>query len=252
MADMNEKLPKAIDFSHHLSELSKARQQSPLKSLARYFGKPGILSLAGGMPSPAYFPLSTLSAETLVADSFSIAPSSADDSSLSWFWKLFSSGKKERTEHLSIPKYAAADPSEAVSLEVALQYGTAQGLVPLQKFMRQFTERVYQPQYADFTTLVHAGNTDAWGKAFQTLCNPGEMFVTEEWTYPSAMSSAKPYGVRPVAIKIDNEGMRSDDLRKVLSEWDEEARGAKRPHVMYTVPVGQNPTGAVGNSRRLQ
>ncbi|KAL5507793.1 hypothetical protein ACEPAH_5411 [Sanghuangporus vaninii] len=250
MADMNEKLPKAIDLSHHLSELSKSRQPSPLKNLARYFGKPGILSLAGGMPSPAYFPLSTLSAETLVADSFSLAPPAKDDSGLSWFWKLFSSSRKERTEHLSIPKYAVADPSEAVSLDVALQYGTAQGLVPLQKFMREFTERVYQPQYSDFTTFVHAGNTDAWGKAFQTLCNPGEMFLTEEWTYPSAMASAKPYGVRPVAIKIDNEGMRSDDLRKVLFEWDEEARGAKRPHVMYTVPVGQNPTGATMGATR--
>ena len=149
---------------------------------------------------------------------------------------------------MSIPKYTNTTPEEAVSLEVALQYGTAQGVVPLQKFMREFTARIYQPQYSDFTTLVHAGNTDAWGKALQTLCNPGEMFVTEEWTYPSALASARPYGVLPVAIKIDNEGMRSDDLRRILSEWDEEARGAKRPHVMYTVPVGQNPTGAVSNS----
>lgn len=41
--------------------------------------------------------------------------------------------------------------------------------------------------------------------------------------------------------------MRSDDLRKVLAEWDEDERGAKRPRLMYTVPVGQNPTGAVSS-----
>ena len=66
----------------------------------------------------------------------------------------------------------------------------------------------------------------------QTLCNPGEMFLTEEWTYPSALASAQPYGVMPVPVKIDGEGMRADDLRKVLSVWDEKERGAKRPRVM--------------------
>lgn len=163
MTDMSEKLLKAIDLSHHLSDLAKARQVSPLKGLAKYFGKPGLISLAGGMPSPAYFPLSTLSAETLVQDSFALTTNDAQteaNSGLGWLWRLFGTGssKKERTEHLEVPKYAR--DREEVSLEVALQYGTAQGLIALQKFMREFTAKVYQPQYSDFTTLVHAGNTD--------------------------------------------------------------------------------------------
>ncbi|KAI5118981.1 hypothetical protein M0805_001120 [Coniferiporia weirii] len=257
----NEKLPKALDFSHHLSEVSKARQTSPLKGLAKYYGQPGLISLAGGMPSAAYFPLASLSAETLVSDSFALSPAGADSapvsgasasdrgSGLTWFWRLFAQ-KKERTEHISVPKYSSSPPAEAVSLSVALQYGTATGLAPLQTFIREFTKRVYQPQYADFATLVHAGNTDGWSRAVQMLCNPGECFVTEEWTYPSALASARPYGVEPISVKIDGEGMRSDDLRKVLAEWDEEARGAKRPHVMYTVPVGQNPTGATMGATR--
>ena len=41
-------LPKAIDLSHHLSDLSRARQKSPLKELAKYWGRPGLISLAGG------------------------------------------------------------------------------------------------------------------------------------------------------------------------------------------------------------
>lgn len=118
------------------------------------------------MPSPAYFPLSTLSAETLLKDSFSLSPATssttASDSSLGWLWRLFGSdpSKKERTEHLEIPKYAS-NPDD-ISLSVALQYGTAGGLLPLQTFQREFTQMVYQPQYKDFTTLVHAGNTDGY------------------------------------------------------------------------------------------
>lgn len=251
MLSENEKLPKAIDLSHHLSEVSKSRETSPLKGLARYFGKPGIISLAGGMPSPVYFPVASLSAETLAFDSFATTPSVSSESNVSWFWRLFSKG--ERTEHMTIPKYSTSSPQDSVSLEIALQYGTAQGLVPLQNFIRTFTSRIYKPQYSDVAILIHAGNTDGFGRAIQTLCNPGEMFLTEEWTYPSALASAKPHGVNPVSVKIDGEGMRSDDLRKVLSEWNESLRGAPRPHVLYTVPVGQNPTGAtMGASRKKE
>lgn len=168
-----------------------------------------------------------------------------------------------KTTPLHIPKYPA--DKDEINLAVALQYGTAQGIPQLQKFIKEFTAKVYQPAYKDWANLVQTGNTDAWSRAFQTLCNPGELFLTEEWTYPSALASALPFNVKPVSVAMDKEGLRGDDLRKVLSEWDEVARGAKRyciivivrltlviywsswpsPHVLYTVPVGQNPSGAV-------
>ena len=49
MAYYSEKeMPKAIDLTHHLSDVAKAREASPLKGLMKYFGKPGMISLAGG------------------------------------------------------------------------------------------------------------------------------------------------------------------------------------------------------------
>jgi len=141
-----------------------------------------------------------------------------------------------------IPKYP--DNPDDISLSVALQYGMATGLVPLQKIIKEFSGKVFQPAYENFTTLVHTGNTDAWSKAVLTLCNPGEGVLASEWTYPSAMASMKPYGITPVPVAMDSQGMRSDALRTVLAEWDQDARGMARPHVLYTVPVGQNPTGA--------
>lgn len=44
----SEKRQDAIDLSHHLSEVSKARATSPLKGLQKYMNKPGLISLAGG------------------------------------------------------------------------------------------------------------------------------------------------------------------------------------------------------------
>ena len=195
----------------------------------------------------------------MVPDSFSLE-SPPQASSFSWFWKLLGAeSPKPKTTPLVIPKYPTK--KEDINLAVALQYGTAQGIPQLQKFIKEFSGKVYQPAYADWTILVHTGNTDGWSRVFQTLCNPGELFFTEEWTYPSALASSRPFGIKPVAVAMGTEGMRSDDLRKILSEWDEKTRGAARyfrhyalfephlilfsPHVMYTIPVGQNPSGAV-------
>ncbi|KAJ3558312.1 hypothetical protein NM688_g998 [Phlebia brevispora] len=243
-----EKQNKAVDLSHHLSNLSKARVVSPLKGLAKYMGNPNLITLAGGMPHPSYFPFADISANALVSDSFSLEPVERE-SSLMWVWKLLGVvNAKEKTMPITVPKFPSS--SDEINLAVALQYGTAQGIVQLQKFLKEFSLKVYQPAYSDCTTLVDTGNTDGWSRAVLTLCNPGEMFLTEEWTYPSAVYASQPYNLRPVPVAMDSEGMRADDLRKVLSEWDESKRGAKRPHVMYTVPVGQNPSGATMGGER--
>ncbi|CAE6412939.1 unnamed protein product [Rhizoctonia solani] len=47
--------------------------------------------------------------------------------------------------------------------------------------------------------------------------------------------------------------MIPDDLERILAEWNEDEReGKRRPHVMYTIPIGQNPTGAVMDAKRKQ
>ncbi|KAJ6613492.1 PLP-dependent transferase [Mycena sp. CBHHK59/15] len=202
-------------LSHHLSGLSRARQTSPLKGLQKYWGKPGLISLAGGLPSPAYFPFATISGEVLASNSFPLE-STQESSSLSWLWKLLGAAK-EKTTTVTVP-----------STRSALQYGMSSGLPQLQKIVTEFTDK----------TLLHAGNTDAWNKVVTTLCNPGEGVLVSKWTYPSltlnsAMASMQPYGIKPVPVDIDGQGMMSGALRNILTE----------PHVIYAVPIGENPTG---------
>ncbi|KAF8165378.1 pyridoxal phosphate-dependent transferase [Crassisporium funariophilum] len=252
MSKLSEKYTQdeAIDLSHHLSRLARNRALSPLKGLQKYFGKPGILSLAGGLPSPAYFPFDSISADALISGSFPVkVASETPKGSLSWIWSLFSN-TEESTSPISVPKY----PLKAgdLNLATALQYGMSGGLPQLQKVIHEFTGNVYKPAYSNFTTLLHAGNTDGWMKIVTTLCNPGEGVLTSEWTYPSAIATMTPFGITPVPLPMDGQGMRSDTLRDTLSGWDEKARGMPRPHVMYIIPVGQNPTGATMQFKRKQ
>lgn len=184
-----------------------------------------IVMMAGGLPPPDYFPFDSLSAEALVPNTYSATfNDESSPSVLGWLWNLF--GSSVPTKTMTVPKYRH-DLSKP-QLSTALQYGTAQGLPALQAFITEFTKSVYQPLNAKTEILVHAGNTDAWTKCVQTFCNPGEMFITEDWTYVSALAAAKPFGVEPIGIAMDGEGMRADVLEEVLANWDTEARGALR------------------------
>ncbi|KZV85986.1 PLP-dependent transferase [Exidia glandulosa HHB12029] len=227
-------VPKALDHSHHLSDLARARESSPLKSLIKYMGKPGIISLGGGFPHPGYFPFESISANVYAPDAFPLhnAPE----------------GTRTNASHgvADVQKYGGD-----INLASALQYTLAMGIAPLRTFIRDFTTRVFEPAYADFVTYTHAGNTDAWSIIVDTLFNPGQGYFTEEFTYPSAQATAVPHGVKPVPIKIDAQGLSAEDLRRVCEGWDEAAHGGmKRPHVLYTVPVGHNPCGTTMGAER--
>ena len=179
------------------------------------------LEFALGLPSPEYFPFENIGANVLAPDSFSHATSKGP---LSWFWDLFSS--KATTIPISVPKYP--ENPEDVNLATALQYGLARGIPQLQEVIKELTTKIFQPGYADFATLLHAGNTDGWMKAVTTLCNPGEGVLCDEWTYPSALATMLPYGMRAVPVKMDGQGMSSCSLREVLSQWNEESRRMSR------------------------
>lgn len=242
----------AVDVSHHLSDVAKARLISPLKNLAKYINQPNLLSVAGGttefyrqisifnvqfpgLPSPEYFPFENLKADTLAFDSYATAPrsqktilsasssanSSNNKNNLSWLWNLFSPGKP--AVPITVPKYPSS-PTD-INLAKALQYGTARGIPQLDTFIKAFTTTVYRPAYANWTTFMHTGNTDGFHMAVLTLCNPGEGILMTEWTYVSALFTAHPYGVRPVPVGMDGQGMSAAALREVLSGWDVEARG---------------------------
>ncbi|KAI9432476.1 pyridoxal phosphate-dependent transferase [Lactarius indigo] len=244
----SEKRTKAVDLSHHVSDFARRYAPSPLKGLQKYFSKDTI-PLAGGLPSPNYFPFTSVSANILPVDAFPLtvpraaSPASTSSSAFGWLWRIFGGGAGQRddtTTRIEVPREPRPDDG-GVNLATALQYGPATGIPRLQKFIHEFTERVYAPGYDNWTTLVHTGNTDGWNRIAKLLLNPGDTLLVEEWTYPSALASARPIDARWYGVPVDNQGMRADALREILAGWDE--KNGPRPRVIYTIPVGQNPSG---------
>jgi aromatic amino acid aminotransferase I len=59
-------------------------------------------------------------------------------------------------------------------------------------------------------------------------------------------------GLRCAPVKMDEGGLLPESLDEVLSNWDEAARGARKPFLLYTIPCGQNPTGSTQTAERRQ
>ncbi|KAF3916015.1 hypothetical protein AA313_de0210396 [Arthrobotrys entomopaga] len=203
-----------------------------------------MTNLAGGMPHPSFFPFDTISASTLSSDSFTDSMNS----------KLLSMFKSIRgsTQHLNIPKYSTTPQSDDVCLAKALQYGPCDGLPALLSFIKDFALN-HQHQgnipYDSPSVVVTCGNTDALARSLDVLADRlrGDKILMEQFVFSGNPQAAAVRGIEVVPVEVDKEGMvveGDDGLEGILESWDESKWG-RRPHLMYTVTMGQNPTSGV-------
>lgn len=95
-----------------------------------------------------------------------------------------------------------------------------------------------------------AGSTYAWDTCLRLLTERGDFILMEEYTFASAAETAFPLGLKALAVPIDEQGLIPEQMDALLTNWDEKARGARKPFVLYTIPTGQNPTGATQSAER--
>lgn len=192
-----------------------------------------MISLAGGLPCSDVFPIEELSIKVPTVPHFS---------------------EKETRESGTILKAGKYDVSEgkgAYDLSIALNYGQGTGSAQMIRWVTEHTEIVCNPPYADWQCALSVGSTSALDQTFRMLCTRGDFVLSEEYTFASAVETAAPLGVKFLGVKMDAEGLLPESMDELLSNWDVEVRGARKPFVLYTVPSGQNPTGATqGTARR--
>ncbi|KAI5852392.1 pyridoxal phosphate-dependent transferase [Tricharina praecox] len=244
---------KPADLTHHFNASTRARKPSVMKGLYKYFMVPGMSNIAGGLPYPGFFPYDTLRAdvaspERLLDIAFhGLTPAKASSS----FFSRRRREKDPKTSHISIPKFEPSQPAEKrIDVATTLQYGRATGLPALADFVREFTfahmmqgQLAYAEDQADI--VLTCGSTDGFSKIVQCFGTAGDSMLVEEFTYPNALQTAAPFGISTAPVRMDEGGMMVDGpggLRDVLENWNVEKSG-RRPHLMYTVTIGQNPTG---------
>ncbi|KAH0547894.1 hypothetical protein GP486_008366, partial [Trichoglossum hirsutum] len=87
---------------------------------------------------------------------------------------------------------------------------------------------------------------------YRMFTRRGDYILSEEYTFATAVETAAPMGVKVVGVKMDDQGLLPGDLDDILTNWEEGERGARKPFLLYTVPSGQNPTGATQGLERRQ
>lgn len=215
---------RQLDLSRHLSVEAKARLPNPIKAIWKAAQvKPGTINMGNGDPHHTLYPVCEMN--------FVVPSISEADPVQAW--------KAGTGDQQIIASYK--DEPCALSLRTALAYGAGGGLKHVRDALAELTDRIHAPP--KHTVSLSLGNADALTKCFRLLGDPGDSFLCEEFTFSAMTNAALPLGIKWVPIRMDKDGLIPSEMEKILSNWDETLQG-KRPHVLYTIPCSQNPTGS--------
>ncbi|KAF2723299.1 PLP-dependent transferase [Polychaeton citri CBS 116435] len=224
--------PTAKRWDHRLTHEAQSRTGSSLKGAARFLKTPGLISLGGGLPSSEYFPFGEV------------------DFKLPTIGKYSEEDVRKHGVTVRSGKHDIAEDISAFDISTAFNYGQGHGAAQLLRWIVEHTEIVHDPPYKDWYCTMSIGSTSALDMALRMFAKPGMWMLSEHYTFPSAVETAAPMGVKTAAVGMDESGMRADALDDVLSNWDEAVRGGPKPFLLYTVPTGQNPSGATQSLER--
>lgn len=151
--------------------------------------------------------------------------------------------EKETLEHgktVTIGKYDVRDRDGVYDLSIALNYGQSTGSAQMIRFLTEHTEIVCKPPYADWRVCQTIGSTGALEQALRMFCDKdrGDSVLTEEFSFSTALETIAPLGVKVFGAAIDEQGLIPEAMDDLLTNWDAKSRGARKPHVLYTVPSG--------------
>ncbi|WYZ38680.1 hypothetical protein EsH8_III_000594 [Colletotrichum jinshuiense] len=267
--DQSAKKPP-LNLEHHFSETTKRRLPSKMKEYYKYFEIPGIGNLAGGLPHSSLFPFDTLEAQTAKPERWEPSPipdegTAATAGATTTLPIRGTTGKDKEKDvkaarHVTVPGTDDdRDPLRRIDVATALQYGTAEGYPPLRSFIRQFTREHLHPDVPYLggpEVILSCGATDGFSKALELLTNPWSParndarerpgMLCEVFVYSQVLSQVLPRGVQVVPVEMDKGGMIGNGpggLEEVLAGWDE--KNGRRPHFLYTVTMGHNPTSGI-------
>ncbi|CCT73131.1 related to ARO8-aromatic amino acid aminotransferase I [Fusarium fujikuroi] len=224
--------PLAKRWETHFSRESN-RPPCVLKQAAGYIKTPGLISLGGGLPSSEYFPISEIAMCVPTAPNFSEKQHLLDS-------------RASGAQIARIGKYDTRDGTSDFDISIAFNYGQATGSPQMMRWVTEHVDLVYNPPYADWGVCLTTGSTAALEQTVRMLCDRfrNDSILTEDYTFATAMETFVPQGIKVFGINMDEQGLLPGHMDHILETWDEGDRGARKPHLLYTVPSGQNPTGA--------
>ncbi|CAO3646212.1 unnamed protein product [Cunninghamella echinulata] len=206
-----------MDYSKFISEHSKSRNPSSIRALMPYMNRKDIISLGAGQPNPATFPFDSMTVKLKNGEVIEMDP------------ELF---------------------------QRCLSYDATSGLKPLQDWLRALQKIEHQPPI-DFDLIIGAGSQDLITKAMEMLINPGDAVLVENPAYTGLLAFLQSQPCDVIGLPTDENGLIPESFDKLLAQWPTSNPYGKestpRPKVLYTTPIGSNPTGlSISEERKIQ
>lgn len=79
------------------------------------------------------------------------------------------------------------------------------------------------------------------------MLNPGDPILMETPVYSGVLPTLRQLDAKMIEVDVDDEGLSADRLEEILANWPADE---KRPRVIYSTPVGCNPSGCSASKQR--
>lgn len=124
--------------------------------------------------------------------------------------------------------------------DLPLHYIGSPRIPQLEKFIcRRMSDR-WAPTSAE-ELLVTSGACQAIDLVARVLLDDEAVVAIESPAYMEALEIFQNYTDKYIAIPVDEEGLKTEELEQILSE--RKGKGEALPRILYTIPTFQNPTG---------
>jgi DNA-binding transcriptional MocR family regulator len=198
-----------LEIDARLARRARGRQPSPIRAIFPLLSVPGMISFGGGYPNPSTFPFANMDL-------------------------AFHGG-----EQIGLGSEALAR---------ALQYGpsdTDPNLLPHLIAWHHTKDGITLEK--ESVAVLNGSQEGLFIAAFLFL-EKGDAVVVSEPTYPGALAAFTAFTDNFIAIELDDQGMKTDQLESVLRRLREER--AALPKFIYTITSGHNPGGVALSPER--
>ncbi len=122
-----------------------------------------------------------------------------------------------------------------------LQYAPTSGIRELREALRKLSAEELGLRIGGSDDLiVISGSQQGLDLLSRILVSPGDIVIVENPTYLAALNAFRPRKPKLFGVGIDNEGMKTEELEKLLRKLKGEGERVK---FVYTVPTNNNPAG---------
>ncbi len=119
-------------------------------------------------------------------------------------------------------------------------YLSAQGYAPLREFVAAKLARDRNIHVTADEIMLTGGAGQAIHLALEVLVDPGDIVLTDDYTYGGALHQMRRFQADVRGVPTDDEGVLPDALEAAIQQAEREG---KRVKLFYAIPTFQNPQG---------